>query len=175
MGAIVETDKLIFNLQELQNGASYRQAVLEQDDLFLEEDIRFLGAVVKVDFYKTNHFIEVKLKVDAQTELICDRSLNPFSEEVNGGYHILYEPNPVEEAETDKGAVKRIPHGDMQINISHEVRDTILLKVPIKKIHPDFFDSEGNLIEFKTKNFGENAVFNDDNIDPRWAALKKLK
>ncbi len=170
----METRKLIFNLQELPNGASIRQAILEQNELVLENDIRFEGAVVDISFYKTNHFIEVKLKIEAETELICDRSLNRFIGSVHGAYHILYEPDPVEEAETDKGAVKKIP-GDMQINITHEVRDTILLNVPIKKIHPDFFDSEGNLIEFETKIFGHDAVNNNEMIDPRWAALKKLK
>ncbi|TVP98409.1 MAG: DUF177 domain-containing protein [Balneolaceae bacterium] len=171
----METDKLIFNLHELPNGASSRQAIMGQDELVLEKDIRFIGAVVDVNFYKTNHFIEVKLKIKAETELICDRSLNPFIQIVHGTYHILFEPDPVEESDTDKGAVKRIPHGDLQINISQEVRDTILLNVPFKKIHPDFFDSEGNLTEFETKYFGHDAVNNNESIDPRWAALKKLK
>jgi uncharacterized metal-binding protein YceD (DUF177 family) len=171
----VETDKLIFNLQELPNGASNRQTVLGRNELVFENDIRLMKAVVDAGFFKTNHFIEVKLKVKADIEMICDRSLNPFTDIVEGTYHILYEPDPVEESDSDKGAIKRIPHGDLQINISQEVRDTILLNVPIKKIHPDFFDSEGNLTEFETINFGHDAANNNESIDPRWAALKKLK
>lgn len=171
----MESEKLKFNLQEIPYGKSSRKAVLGHNDIVLESDIRFIGAVLDIDFYKTNHFIEVKLNIKAETELICDRSLKPFNGYITGAYHIVYDPGVDTDSETEKGALKKLPHGDLQINISPEVRDTILLNVPFKKIHPDFFDSDGNLEEFQSPVFGHDAAENNDTIDPRWAVLKKLK
>lgn len=166
---------MTFNLQELPDGQSQRSVSLEKGDLDLEDEVALVQAVVDVEFYKTNHFLEIKLNVAAEAEMVCDRSLKAFNEELKGAYHILFEPNLVDESEGEKGAVRQIPHGDLKINITDEVRDTIMLNVPVKKIHPDFFDSNGNLKDFETKKFGPEPDNDDEIVDPRWAALKKLK
>lgn len=171
----MESLKLTFNLQELPDGESHREVRLEKDELSLGEGMVFSGADVAISFYKTNHFLEIKFQVDAQTELTCDRSLQRFEKNIDGSYHILFEPNPVEESETEKGAVRQIPHGDLKIDITEEVRDTILLNIPVKKIHPQYIDEEGYIKDFETEQFGPEMKDSDDNIDPRWAELKKLK
>lgn len=174
MVAIVETEKLIFNLQEIPGGRSSRSVHLQSDDLVLERDLRFLGAELDIGFYKTNHFVEVNFDLIARTELICDRSLRKFEKELKGSYHIHFDPNPVEETESDKGAVRQIPALDLKVDISKEVIDTIMLEIPIRKIHPDYLDEMGNPTLFLTKKFGD-ADDVGDSTDPRWSALKKLK
>ncbi len=63
----------------------------------------------------------------------------------------------------------------MQIDLAQDVRDTILLNLPTKKLHPRFLDEDGNPAEAISVKFGEAPAGNDDLIDPRWAALKELK
>lgn len=174
LGAIVEKNKLTFNLQELPEGKSERTVQLLANDLILEAEISFLGAGLDLKFYKTNHFVEVKFQVNAKVTLICDRSLKPFDKKFEGRYQIVFDPNIEEESETEDGAIRRLTANDLQIDISKEVVDTIMLEIPIRKIHPDFFDEDGNPKEFETQTFGSSGD-DEEIIDPRWSELKKLK
>jgi len=174
LGAIVEKNKLTFNLQEIPEGRSERTIELLAEELDLEADISFLGAGLNVNFYKTNHFVEVKFQVNTKVSLICDRSLKPFDKELEGKYQVIFDPNIEEESETEDGANRQLSANDLLIDISKEVVDTIMLEIPIKKIHPDFFDENGNPKEFETQTFGSSGD-DEENIDPRWSELKKLK
>jgi uncharacterized metal-binding protein YceD (DUF177 family) len=170
----VSTSKLTFRIQEIPDGKSDRSVALERGELKLSEDVSLETAGVMIDFYKTDHFVQVKFSVKADVELVCDRTLKSFVYTANGTYQILYEPNPVEESETEEAAIRQIPSDDLVIDMSSEVRDTILLDIPIRKVHPDFLDSDGKPVEFETKTYGPPPD-DEERIDPRWEKLKKLK
>lgn len=169
----MNTPKLIFSLQELPDGESRRNVSLVQEDLELKEGVSLLDADVEVEFFKTDHFVQVKFAVAAETELICDRTLQPFSKHVEGSYLILFEPDPEEETETERETVRRIPADELVLSIGKEVRDTILLNLPARRIHPSMLDEDGKPEEFETQKFGKAPE--GDQIDPRWEELKKLK
>ena len=170
----MEKNKLIFNLQEFPEGKSERSIELLAEDVVLSDEIRFLGGSLNVKFYKTNHFVEVKFDVNAGVNLICDRSLKTFDKKLEGKFQIIFDPNIEEESESEEGAIRQLTANDLQIDISKEVVDTIMLEIPIQKIHPDFYDEDGNPKEFETQTFGSSG--DDEEVtDPRWAELKKLK
>lgn len=174
LGAIVEKNKLIFNLQEFPEGKSERSVELFAEDVVLGDEIRFLGGSLNVKFYKTNHFVEVKFDIKAEVNLLCDRSLKAFDRPLEGKFQIIFDPNAEEESESEDGAIRQLSANDLQIDISKEVVDTIMLEIPIQKIHPDFYDEDGNPKEFETQTFGSSG--DDEKMtDPRWAELKKLK
>lgn len=165
---------MIFNVKDLPDGRSTQTVDLEPGDIELDDTAKFGGGTVHAEFHKTDHFVEIKFDLTAKAELTCDRSLKTFSKNLKGSYYIFFDPNPVDETETAKGAVRQISSKDLSMDISKEVRDTMMLDIPIKKIHPDYLDSDGNPVEFELKSYGDHA--GDENyIDPRWAALKKLK
>ncbi|MFO7798913.1 MAG: DUF177 domain-containing protein [Rhodohalobacter sp.] len=170
----MNTSKLTFRLQEIPDGESNRTIALGSAELDFNDEVSLEKATVDINFYKTDHFIQVKFNVDADLNLICDRTLRPFVYNTEGSYHILFEPNPVEESETDEGAIKQIPTDDLVVSIDKEVRDTILLNLPIRKIHPDLLDSDGKPKKFETQSFGPQPD-EEELIDPRWEELKKLK
>ena len=170
----MESEKLIFNLQEIPEGESFRDISIGREDITFEEEVELKGGNLNVRFYRTAHFIEIKFTVTVTTTLVCDRSLRKFDRDIEGSYHIVYEPDPVEEFETEKSAVKRISAELPVIDIRKEVSDTIILHTPIKKVHPDYLDESGKIIDFEVKTYGSPAT-DEERIDPRWVALKKLK
>jgi uncharacterized metal-binding protein YceD (DUF177 family) len=170
----VETSKLTFDLQEIPDGKSERSVSLSEGDLELDDEITLKKGDVHINFFRTNHFIEVDFSIDVDTELICDRSLKSFIKHLNGSYHVLFEPDDIEDTETDKGPVPQIPPEDSAVAIEKEVRDTIMLQIPVRKIHPDYLDSEGKPEDFETKHYGPEPD-EEEMIDPRWEELKKLK
>jgi len=170
----VKNDKLIFRLQEIPEGSSKRTISLDGEDVSVEDSVSINSGSLIVEFFRATQFIEVKFSFDVIVKMICDRSLKPFTKNVNGSYQILFEPDPEDEYEEESSAVKRIPADDLILDISKEVRDSIMLEIPVKKVHPDFIDDDGKIVDFETQKFGDEPS-DEERIDPRWAELKKLK
>jgi uncharacterized metal-binding protein YceD (DUF177 family) len=114
--------------------------------------------------------------VDSDVEIVCDRSLEPYIQPIESDYEVVFKVDVQEEKEDENGAVRRFNFSSNTLSIEDEVRDTIFLNVPIKKLHPKFLDEEGRPKEFETKSFGDTKEDTDaEVVDPRWEKLKELK
>lgn len=168
--------KLEFHIVDIPEGQSSRTLGLDSDDLDLSP-YTFKGGDIELEFYRTLHFIRVNFTVHSDVELKCDRSLDLFDYPIDADYEVVFKVDVKEETEDENGAVRRFNFSSNTFSIEEEVRDTIMLQVPMQKIHPRYLDEEGNVEEFGTKAFG-NVKKDDDEeekIDPRWEDLKKLK
>ncbi len=94
---------------------------------------------------------------------------------MNEDYEVLFKAEEVEESADENGAVRNYDHAGNQIDLEQDVRDTILLHVPSKKLHPRFLDEDGNPRELLNEQFGDVPDEEEDAIDPRWEKLKELK
>ncbi|MDX1672004.1 MAG: DUF177 domain-containing protein [Balneolaceae bacterium] len=165
--------KLEFKITEIPEGQSRRELMLEAEDLDIDEHA-FEGGRINLEFYRTQFFIRVGFTLDVEVELICDRSLDSFSYPVETDYEVVFKVDVEEETENENGAVRRFNFDTNTISIEEEVRDTILLEIPIKKLHPKFLDEQGKPKQFKEETFGD-LPDEQEGIDPRWEKLKKLK
>lgn len=165
--------KLEFNIVEIPEGESQRTVGLAEGDLDLSP-YEFRGGDVRLSFYRALHFIRVNFLVEADVELVCDRSLENYIQPIASAYEVLFKVDVKEETENEDGAVRRFNFSSNTLSVEEEVRDTIMLKIPIKKLHPKFLDEDGKPREFETKKYGE-IQDESGQIDPRWEKLKKLK
>lgn len=164
-----------FKIFELPEGQSNKTLELDADALDLGEDVTFKGGVLEIDFYRTEQFIRAQFEVEATVELICDRSLDAFDHKVHQNYEVLFKADEIEESADENGAVRSYDHASQQIDLEQDVRDTILLNLPTKKLHPRFLDENGNPKEVLNEQFGDIPDEDEDQIDPRWEKLKDLK
>jgi len=71
-----------------------------------------------------------------------------------------------------------LPHGEFQVDVSQYVYEMIVLSVPVKRIHPGVEDGtlESEAIDTLEKLSPKinKEKEQEDEIDPRWAELKKL-
>ncbi len=167
--------KLEFHIVEIPEGQSRRVLTLDEEDLDLSP-YTFKGGEIGIDFYRTLHFIRVNYDIHAGIEIQCDRSLEYFEKPVEADYEVVFKVDVQEETEDENGAVRRFNFSTNTLSIEDEVRDTLMLQIPIKKLHPKFLDEEGNPKEFESKTFGNTGDEGEgEKIDPRWEKLKKLK
>ncbi|HKK46643.1 MAG TPA: DUF177 domain-containing protein [Balneolaceae bacterium] len=167
--------KLEFNIVEIPEGESRRTVDLSEEDLDLSP-YAFKGADIDLLFYRTLHFIRVNFHVSSDVELTCDRSLEPYIQPIESDYEVVFKVDVKEETEDENGAVRRFNFSSNTLSIEDEVRDTILLNIPIKKLHPKFIDDDGYEKNFETKSFGDIPEEDEtERIDPRWEKLKELK
>ena len=165
---------LKFKIFEIPEGQSQRTVELESDDLEIE-GIPFNGATLDINFYRTLQFIQVKFGLKANIKLICDRSLDEFNHQIETNYQVLFKAEEVEESADENGSIRNIDIHSKQIDLEQDVLDTIMLNLPVKKLHPRFLDEDGNPKEFVNEKFGEGSDEAEEKIDPRWEALKELK
>jgi uncharacterized metal-binding protein YceD (DUF177 family) len=165
---------LKFKIFEIPEGQSQRTVELSSDDLEIE-GVPFKGATLDINFYRTLQFIQVKFGLKADIELVCDRSLDEFDHQIETNYQVLFKAEEVEESADETGSIRNIDVHSKQIDLEQDVLDTIMLNLPVKKLHPRFLDENGNPNEFVNEKFGESSDDGEEKIDPRWEALKELK
>ncbi|MGD8426080.1 MAG: DUF177 domain-containing protein [Balneolaceae bacterium] len=167
--------KLEFKIVEIPEGESRRTVGLSDEDLDLSP-YEFKGADIDLLFYRTLHFIRVNFHLNADVQLVCDRSLESYIQPIESDYEVVFKVDVQEESEDENGAIRRFNFSSNTLSIEDEVRDTILLNIPIRKLHPRFLDEKGQPTNFETKSFGDISEDNGtEDIDPRWEELKKLK
>lgn len=175
MDAVAVMSKLEFNIVEIPEGESRRVLELSGDDVDLSP-YEFEGGEIHLTFYKTLHFIRVNFHVDSDVELVCDRSLEAYTQPIEADYEVVFKVDVKEEKEDEEAAVRRFNFSSNTLSIGDEVRDTIMLNIPMQKLHPKYLDEDGIPEDFETKKFGDvQEPDEQENIDPRWEKLKKLK
>ncbi|MDX1530227.1 MAG: DUF177 domain-containing protein [Rhodothermales bacterium] len=117
----------------------------------------------------------VTFTATAAAALECDRTLEPYEQEVSGAHTVLFvlpEQFPGLQAE-DEGApdedVRPLPDPGEPLDITEAVRDTLLLALPVRRIAPGAED-----LDIPTT-FGALTDEEGQPVDPRWEALRKLR
>jgi uncharacterized protein len=134
-------------------------------DLELSEDeFDNIECRVRLDVGENQILVQFETEVDAF--LTCDRTLKPFTMRLQGAFTVVFtrrtaEPEPADET------VRYLDPSDRQLDLTAEIRDTILLSVPLRKVAPEADRAELVL------SYGSEP--SDSTVDPRWDALKKLR
>jgi uncharacterized protein len=135
------------------------------------------GAEVSLD--KRETFIEVDFKISGHAELICDRSLEPFDHHLNINRKVIFKYG--EEPQEVSDEIVIITRDQDSIDLGQFMYEFIVLSIPIKKIHPDLRNEEEDedesdvRIVYSTSTEKEQSEKKEEDIDPRWEKLKKLK
>ncbi len=152
--------------------AAFEQDMIEKGtfDVFLELN-------------KSATMLQLDFDISGSVDLICDRSLDEFTQQVSVQEPFIYKFGAARKLVADDMEI--IPFGSTEINVAQLIFDFIALAVPIKRLHPRYDDAndEGGFIysskvektaatESETQ---ERQDINEEDIDPRWAALKSLK
>lgn len=136
---------------------------------------------VAVELNKHETFIEADFKIKGAATLTCDRSLEPFEYPLKSDRKILFKYGDKNEEISDE--IIMIHRDTATLELGQYIYEFIALAVPLKKLHPRFRAEESEEDEFAEGKIiytsGDDAGSKDDddenNIDPRWNILKKLK
>jgi uncharacterized protein len=126
---------------------------------------------------KHDTFIEADFKIKGDAALICDRSLEQFDSPVAIRKKMVFKYGEEETEISDEIFI--ITQETVSLDLGQLMYEFIALEIPIKKLHPRFQneeseedESEGKLIYTSSTSSDDDG---DDEIDPRWEQLKKLK
>jgi uncharacterized protein len=132
-----------------------------------------LEAVVTLD--KRETMIETRFEIKGNVKLICDRSLDPFQYPLKIDKRVIFKFGDANEELSDE--IIMIHRDSDSLELGQYIYEFINLAIPMKKLHPryegelDLDEAEGKIIYTS----GHSGDEGDDDIDPRWEKLKKLK
>lgn len=185
-------DEFKLNLFSLDN-KTYNFNYVLTDDFFscFEYGMIDNGSFnVEVKLTRSERLIEVIFHIKGIIKMECDKTLKPFDFKIDTHDKIIYKfANEYEEMSEE---LIHIPFDYPQINLSQSIYEFISVAIPMRRIHPDLeleeedFDEEDSLTFVYSSLDEEEDIDSeedqhdgdddsDDNIDPRWESLKKLK
>ena len=135
--------------------------------------------VVNVAINKHETFLEVDFDIKGTAQLICDRSLEPFDYPIKTHKMVVFKFGDEDREITEE--IMLIHRDTVSLELGQFIYEFISLAVPMKKLHPRFTEdeedeeSETGKIVYSSLSNEENDRGDDDDIDPRWEKLKKLK
>ena len=159
---------------DMESGDAFFQE-LDQD---LIEQGHFKTHVV---LNKSATMIQLNFHTQGIVTLICDRSLEPFQEPIDSNERIILKFGDHNEELTEE--IEIINRNTTRINVARYLFDFIALSLPVKKIHPDLRNQEKTdegdetegILVYSSEDVTEAENGEEEKIDPRWEALKKLK
>jgi uncharacterized metal-binding protein YceD (DUF177 family) len=129
----------------------------------------------EVELDKSAIMIQIQLKIEGHINLICDRSLEEFESPIRIHEKLIYKFSDHSEDLGDN--LFFLDRKEPKLDLSQDIYDFIALEVPMKKLHPRYIkeedDSLANEFLYSTETM-EEKIKDEAEIDPRWAALKKL-
>ncbi|SIT95885.1 Uncharacterized ACR, COG1399 [Epilithonimonas bovis DSM 19482] len=144
-------------------------------DLF-ETEREFFNPEINIDVLLDKHttFLEFYINVSGTVQLICDISNDEFSENISNDLKVLVKFG--EEYDDSNEDIITIPHKDSEFNIANLIYEAVVLSIPMKKLAPSVRDNDEyqKLLDQYSPQITEEDE-EEQSIDPRWAALKKLK
>lgn len=131
---------------------------------------------VDVELNRHETFIEAAFKMKGAARLVCDRSLEPFDFPIETGRKIVFKFGDANEELSDE--IIMIHRETAVLELGQYIYEFIALMVPMKKLHPRFrqeADDEDSTGKIVYTSEDPDKADKEDEIDPRWNILKKLK
>lgn len=146
------------------------------DDAFFtameSDDIKGGSVNVTLEVESLNGTYELTFHFSGEVTITCDRCLDDMAHTVDTDYHTFVRFGDVFDDSDDNQTV--IPESSNSLNISRMLYDTVILSIPFRHVHEE---GECNVImrQILEEHSAEASADNEDDIDPRWEALKNFK
>lgn len=130
---------------------------------------------VHVALEKNSDFYKLNFLINGFVVLVCDRSLDEFEHYVNINTDLIIRYGDKNEEVSDD--LETITPDTYVLNLARNIYEYIGVEIPYKKLHPRFREQssvgEQDPLVYQTETYTKKDV--EDDIDPRWKALLKLK
>jgi len=123
---------------------------------------------------KTATMMTLNFNIDMNVELTCDRSLDTFDFPIKIEEQLIIKFGEEDNILSEDVIV--IKNDTATLDVSEFINEYVSLAIPLKKLHPryaDIEDEQPDLVYSSQEESDDEE--NNESLDPRWEALKKLK
>lgn len=161
------------------------QFVFEVGDKFFEQldysEIKVANLKAVVDFEKKTNMLVVNYHVKGEVELMCDKCTDDFLLSIEGEEELIYKFG---DGISDDEKIIILPENEIEVDVSQPIYEVTCLAVPSKRVHPEgkcnqeMLNAMDNYLMVENHEVTPDAEATEEEneeIDPRWSALKNLK
>lgn len=154
----IDCDNRFFELAEIPN--------LQEGLVKLQIEMEISEKIINLDF----HF-------DGCVMLPCDRCLAPVKVDLNFDEHLLVKLIPLLGETQEEDDMWLVDETAYELDLFHFVYEAITLALPLRIVHPEDENGNSTCDPEILKKLEEltNPTPKEDEIDPRWEALKNIK
>lgn len=139
----------------------------------------FNDASIKLDVLleKMSTLMEISLSFNGTVNVACDVTNELYDQKISGTYQFVVKFG--EEMNDENEDLLILPHGSYEVNIQQYVFESIVLAMPLRRVHPGVADGslKSDILD-KLEELSPSTPFEseegDQQNDPRWDSLKKL-
>jgi uncharacterized protein len=128
--------------------------------------------VVSTTIDKTANQLFLQTTTEVTGTFTCDRCVAEFKETIRPSYQMVYVMEPADYGSVDPSELQVVPPGTSTIDIAEDVRQTVLLAVPLKLLCKD---SCKGLCPHCGQNLNDRQCdCKEITVDSRWEGLRKI-
>jgi len=120
---------------------------------------------------KQSTMLELNFKHSGTINVPCDVTNELFDFPVKGKLKLIVRFGEKFNDENEELLI--LPFGEHQIDVSQYIYEMIVLSIPLKRVSPEAKDKKA-LEKLDSTEVKDEQEVKEEEIDPRWAALKKL-
>jgi len=136
---------------------------------------------VEMQLEKSSTMLVLTFSITGTINVNCDVCLDPLAIDISNGFRQICKYSDEEFTDFDD-EITLIPTSDYEINVARYIYEFIHLCVPAKMTHEEGDCNESvkgivdqYLMTEEPNQNSEGESEENDNVDPRWAALQELK
>lgn len=169
----MDLDRFLIGFEGLKLGKHDYSFLVDNSFFKLLEysEIQEGRVVVDTVFTKSERLMQLDLDFKGEVIIPCDLCGENLVQEIYFEENVVIKIGDVQDE--DEGMII-LGSEETEVNISHYLYESISLNLPFKRVHP-IIDGEPSCDKATLNKINPEEDDNDDEIDPRWAALKKLK
>lgn len=164
------------NISNLKDGEHRYEFEEEAGEFDIESLDDSKKVKVEVVLYKMANQASLDINVEAGFKFECDRCLDNYTTELDSHFNLVYKyefsGTEKNEDELKEDNLKFISPRTHTIDIKSDVRDYLLLSIPMKKVP----EEENGVCSFCKRNVNDLlSSSGQESENPIWEELKKLK
>lgn len=122
------------NIAALTEGEQRLDIITDALELGVEKSLIHGKLLLGLELYKTNNQLDVKATINGFFNFACDRCLEIFEYPLNTTFELVFVQKSQREQDIEDDYVKPYSPFMKSIDITNDVREFVLLAVPMKKI-----------------------------------------
>lgn len=162
----------------LKEGNYQFEYIIEKEffDFFNYDELNDSNVVVNLSFIKKPTMFELTFSYSGWVEVACDITNEWFHQPIKTENNLIIKFGDA--FNNDNEELLILPHSEFKVNVAQYIYESIVLAVPLKRIHPGVEDGTlhsqiiEKLKELEPKELKDNIE--NQEFDPRWNKLKNI-
>jgi len=145
-------------------------------DFFNYDELNDSNVKVSLSFLKKATMFELSFSFSGWVEVACDITNELYHQPIKTKAELIIKFGETFNNENEELLI--IPHSEFKVNVAQYIYESIVLSLPLKRIHPGVEDGTlkseilDKLKELEPKELKDKI--DEEDIDPRWNKLKNI-